>query len=386
MGEIALFNVNDIAVLFGGFLSLVLSLLLVFFHQEGRIKKCYWVSLAVFFFLGALHTIDILTYWSTDINAFLSAISADFFFLFGFTFFLQGPLLYWFTKAAIYRDFTFKAKYLYHLIPAIIYPFYIYSVYHRFDADYKLQYVHSWTKVIANPYFETLIWAQRLAVFFYSVLSLYKLYQYIRHLKSNYFSPSKVDLQWLKLLLIGFFVISLWGVLSLIESRLTNFGFDSPMGTIESQLNFIYICMLVIYLLQNSKGFSDIKVEHTIGGAPVIVEPHQQLVKKLQTFMEEHKPYLEPHITVERLAAKLQVSPKLLSTAMNSQLHKNFFEIISSYRLEEAKKQLTDPQRQDLSILEIMKNCGFSSKSVFNQAFKKSVGVPPSHYRQQHIG
>ena len=82
----------------------------------------------------------------------------------------------------------------------------------------------------------------------------------------------------------------------------------------------------------------------------------------------------------------MQVSPKLLSSTINSQLHKNFFEMIGSYRLEAAKKQLADPQYRELSISEIMKNCGFNSKSVFNQAFKKSVGVTPSHYRQQYLG
>ncbi len=141
-----------------------------------------------------------------------------------------------------------------------------------------------------------------------------------------------------------------------------------------------------MYLLQHSKGFAEIQGEHTISDTPVVEEPNQQLLEKLLHYMETQRPYLEPNITVERLAQRLQVSPKLLSSTINSQLHKNFFEMIGSYRLEAAKKQLADPQYRELSISEIMKNCGFNSKSVFNQAFKKSVGVTPSHYRQQYLG
>ena len=111
----------------------------------------------------------------------------------------------------------------------------------------------------------------------------------------------------------------------------------------------------------------------------------RDLVEKLVQFMEQNKPYLESHITVERLANKLNVSPKLLSSTINNQLHVNFFELIGNYRVAEAKKRLADEELRQKSISEIMKSCGFNSKSVFNQAFKKSVGVTPSHYRQQHL-
>jgi AraC-like DNA-binding protein len=86
------------------------------------------------------------------------------------------------------------------------------------------------------------------------------------------------------------------------------------------------------------------------------------------------------------LAVRLGVSPKLLSGTINNQLNKNFFEMIGSYRIEEAKRKLADAELRDVPISEIMKICGFSSKSVFNQAFKKTVGVTPSHYRQQYLG
>lgn len=109
------------------------------------------------------------------------------------------------------------------------------------------------------------------------------------------------------------------------------------------------------------------------------------LVDRLVQFMEQNKPYLESHITVERLANKLNVSPKLLSSTINNQLHMNFFELIGNYRVAEAKKRLADSELRQKPINEIMKSCGFNSKSVFNQAFKKAVGVTPSHYRQQHM-
>lgn len=386
MIEITLFNINDITVIFGGFLSLVLALLLACRPHEGRIKKRYWMLLAAFFLLSVFHAIDTLMYWNTHIRSLISSVSTNFFFLFGFVFFLQGPLLYWFTRAAIYRHFSLKPCAVLHLLPAFIYPIYVYAIYHQYDHDERLRYVYDWSLVTSDVYFEGLMWSQRLLVFFYSVLCVVLLYRYVRHLKNNHSSRGHVDLQWLKLLLIGFLCVNTWVVLTLLESRFTDLGFDSAMGIAESYFRFIYVSVLMVYLLQNSHGFADIQVEHTIGDAPAVEEPQQQLVDKLLLYMQTQRPYLEPNITVERLAQRMQISPKLLSSTINSQLHKNFFEMIGCYRLEEAKKQLADPQQRERSISDIMKGCGFNSKSVFNQNFKKNVGVTPSHYRQQHLG
>jgi AraC-like DNA-binding protein len=196
---------------------------------------------------------------------------------------------------------------------------------------------------------------------------------------------NKVDLQWLKLLVIGFFAINCWTLLTLVDTRFINLLSAEFLGEFESHFYLIYMSVLVVYLLKNSNGFSDIQIEHTIAPEPLPEEPQQQLVEKLTDFMEQNKPYLEPHITVERLAIKLNVSPKLLSCTINNQMHMNFFELIGTYRVAEAKKRLADSELRQKPISEIMKSCGFNSKSVFNQAFKKTVGVTPSHYRQQHL-
>ncbi|MEN0035656.1 MAG: AraC family transcriptional regulator [Cellvibrio sp.] len=385
MVEVALFNINDIPLLFSGFLALVLACLLFFSQQSGRIKQIYWQFLALFFFLGALRTFDTLVYWNINVRDTLSLVSANFFFIFGFVFFLQGPLLFWFTRASIFRDFSLRRIDALHLLPAACYPFYIYQIFHRLAPEQKIQYVHDWAHVISDPYFEGLIWVQRLALFGYSALCVYQLHQYQHHLRAHHCLLNKVDAQWLKLLVVGFFAINCWTMFTLLDTRFLQWLNPSFLGEFESFSLLIYMSVLVVYLLKNSNGFSDIQVEHTIAPEPSPEEPQQQLVEKLTDFMEHNKPYLEPHITVERLAIKLNVSPKLLSCTINNQMHMNFFELIGTYRVAEAKKRLADSDLRQKPISEIMKSCGFNSKSVFNQAFKKTVGVTPSHYRQQHL-
>ncbi len=385
MVEIALFNINDISLLIGGFHALVLASLLFFSQQQGRVKPLYWHLLALFFLLGALRTLDTLVYWNINVRDTLSVVSANFFFLFGFAFFLQGPLLFWFTRASFFRDFALSRRDAWHLLPALCYPVYIYQIFHQLPAEQQLLYIHDWAHVTADPYFEGLIWAQRLTLFAYSALCLYQLHQYQHHLRAHHCVLNKVDLQWLKLLLTGFFFLNSWTVMTLVDTRFIHLFDAEFLGEFESHFYMIYMSVLVVYLLKNSNGFSDIQIEHTIAPEPPAEVPQQQLVEKLTDFMEQNKPYLEPHITVERLAIKLNVSPKLLSCTINNQLHMNFFELIGNYRVAEAKKRLADSTLGQQPISEIMKSCGFNSKSVFNQAFKKTVGVTPSYYRQQHL-
>ncbi len=385
MAEIVLFNINDIAVLLSGILSLALAVL-IYRRPAGRIKKHFKIFLSLFFFLGTLNAIDTIFYWSVNINAALSALSPNFFFLGGFVFLLQGPLLYGFTKAAIFRHYELRRRDLWHLLPTILYPLYMYLIYFQFDENYKLQYVHDWSRVISNPYFEMAIWFQRFSVFYYSIICTYILYQYTRHLINTKFQLSKVDLHWLNLLILGFLWINLWVVVGLLISRFTAFDLGGFMGTMESYFRCIYVCVLVIYLLHHSKGFVDIQLEHTLNQVPEERDSQQKTIEQLQSYMDSNKPYLDPHLTVERLAIRLDVSPKVLSSAINMQLKMNFFEVIGFYRIEESKRQLADAKLKHMTINEVMKNCGFNSKSVFNLAFKKSTGVTPSYYRQQHRG
>lgn len=380
MNEIRLFNLNDLTVLLCGFLALLLAGLLA---SRGRELKNLF--LAAFFLQCFLYAVDTLVYWNLSINAALSSLSANFFFLFGFTLLLQGPLLYGFTKASVYRDFSLRWRHGLHLLPALLYPVYMAAIYYRHDETYKLAFVHDWSAVIRNPWFDGVIWAQRLSVFGYSLLCVNKLYEYIRYLRNTDVPSGKVDIQWLKLLLIGFLTVNSWLLLGLLESRLLKLGLASPMGIAESYIRFALMSLLVVYLLRNSHGFTDISKELTIADSPTEPAPYTDVLNRLVTFMENEKPYREPNITLERLAARLNVSPKLLSATINRKLHKNFFEMIRHYRVEEAKVRLTDVSESNHSIGDVMKACGFNSKSVFNQAFKQAVGVTPSRYRQQHL-
>src|SRR5690625_7912958 len=90
--------------------------------------------------------------------------------------------------------------------------------------------------------------------------------------------------------------------------------------------------------------------------------------------MNQEHAYLEPDISVESLARRASLPERTLSRILNQHFGKNFFEFINSYRVEEAKRLLSAPEFRHWTILEVLADAGFTSKSTFNAIFKKQVG------------
>ncbi len=114
------------------------------------------------------------------------------------------------------------------------------------------------------------------------------------------------------------------------------------------------------------------------------VDSHIYL-KKLRKIVETDKLYLDPNLKLENLSSRLGISRKVLSQLINEVLEENFKSFINTYRINEAKKKLTDPAEKDFVLLKIIYETGFNSKSVFNTAFKKHTGLTPSEYRKKYL-
>lgn len=113
-------------------------------------------------------------------------------------------------------------------------------------------------------------------------------------------------------------------------------------------------------------------------------ERMEKALRELNTLMEEEKAFLDPDLTLKKLAQQLRIHYNQLSRIINEKFKLSFNDYINKYRIREAQKKLTDPAETNKNILEIMYDAGFYSKSTFNTAFKKFTGTTPSKYRQSH--
>ena len=104
----------------------------------------------------------------------------------------------------------------------------------------------------------------------------------------------------------------------------------------------------------------------------------------LAAFMQKSRIYLDPDLSLEVLATRMKMSRHHLTQLLNERLEKNFYSFINEYRIEEAIDRLNDPSLQ-VNILSLAFDCGFNSKSSFNNYFKKITGSTPTAYRKERV-
>lgn len=110
-----------------------------------------------------------------------------------------------------------------------------------------------------------------------------------------------------------------------------------------------------------------------------------EIAQKLEQVIEEQKPYLDPKLTIFQFAKLLDTNEKYLSHYLNTVHEMNFMSFINHYRIETAKRLLTDPLNDHFTIETIANMAGFHSKSSFNTLFKKTTSSTPSEYKKLNL-
>jgi AraC-like DNA-binding protein len=117
--------------------------------------------------------------------------------------------------------------------------------------------------------------------------------------------------------------------------------------------------------------------------APEAELPDPRLLDALNGLMQVERVYREENLTIAALARRLKVPEPRLRQLINKELgHRNFNAFLNAYRIEDAKRSLSDPRQAEASILAISVEAGFQSLGPFNRAFKAATGLTPSDFRR----
>ena len=112
------------------------------------------------------------------------------------------------------------------------------------------------------------------------------------------------------------------------------------------------------------------------------VEAMERLLAALHEAMTGRRLYLDPDLSLPRLAEQLGCSVNHLSQAINAGHSMSFFDYINQFRVTEAARMLREENCRFPAILDIALSVGFNSTSTFYTAFKKSMGQTPAKYRR----
>lgn len=107
-------------------------------------------------------------------------------------------------------------------------------------------------------------------------------------------------------------------------------------------------------------------------------EETAHIVAKFDALMRDHQVFKDPDLSLNRLARKLGIPARKISSAVNQTYSENISKVINTYRVEHAKTLL---KQTDEAITEIFLSSGFQTKSNFNREFSRITGQSPSEFR-----
>jgi AraC-like DNA-binding protein len=305
---------------------------------------------------------------------------------------LFGPLIYFYTQSVLFKGFSLSIKTWPHFLPFItcfcVTEFYI--LFQSRVVEEKLlsnTFQHHLPKAVSIV--STLIFIQFLV---YIIISLRKIAQY-KKASGQYFSNDQQrDVSSLYSTILFFLLIVIITILNglLSQTSLANYflvGFNIVVFAL-----LIFVLTVLLKALNKPATFvmseKDLLADQPVSfSKPVISDAEQkekqELAQTVMNYMQSNKPWLEPELTLEQLASQLSLKPRLLSQVINEMLGKNFYDFINHYRIEEAERLLTNPKDKKITILEVLYEVGFNSKSSFNSLFKKYTGLTPSEFRKK---
>jgi AraC-like DNA-binding protein len=351
-------------------------------HPKG--SKISNKILAVFLFANALYIIYVPFF--NNFSGFFFEYRLHFFRITEPFRFLFGPLLYFYTVSLTSPDFRFKKKHLWHAFLFVINYLLLLVFFHFKSYEVKVEILNTdhWF-AMELLYFNFYLYYTQFVI--YLIASLLKLINYQKKIKDYFSSLDKVKLSWLRLIIIVYMVT--WGI-----NLLNNF-INLKNVSITYYLGMAVFSVIVVFILANLMIFRGLqhpdlffrsqsnKINDKYKKSPLTPELKTRFINQLLEYLEKEKPYLNFNLTLGELSNQSKIPLNYLSQVINEVLNKNFYTFINEYRIKEAIKKFSDPKYKKRSILDILYEVGFSSKSTFYTFFQKTIGTTPSAYRRR---
>ncbi len=108
-----------------------------------------------------------------------------------------------------------------------------------------------------------------------------------------------------------------------------------------------------------------------------------QLAADLQDYFQRHRPFLDPDLDLQQVAAATGYSRNQISHLLNQVLGQSFYRYVNQARLDHLLAGLAggnDPKRID----ELAFAAGFNSLSAFYKCFRERLGMTPKAYLKQN--
>lgn len=297
------------------------------------------------------------------------------------TFFLIAPLLWFYTSELTGHVIKLSGNLLLHFIPFLLIIFFSLTL-RSINPESSFISVLDHHRWLINVSFWVIVVVQFSA---YQVFIHKQWNAYQELMQQEVSNTENVDIAWVRFFMVVFLLINLFFLFSLFAAihLINGMWLRKTTAVIFSLSVFAlgYKGILQKDIFQRGSEIKPDALRVSITNTAVN-KPDEELIKRLRSFMEGKKPYLDPELTLSTLAKELSISRSQLSQLINDGVGDNFYNFINKYRVEQVKRLMVDPQMKNYNMLGIALEAGFKSKSTFNLIFKRFTGLTPTEYRK----
>lgn len=289
-----------------------------------------------------------------------------------------------------YSDFKLKPQHLLHAIPFIITNLALVPRFYGVDTASKIFFIENRQNMMELKFNHILLHVQMI-IYFVAV------FRVLRKSKTlyleNYAGKNINSYNWLfqftVVLCIVYGIALLKNILKFSDYVYISEGIKAGLLL----LSLFIICWYLFKALNHPELFRNVDsklklVSEMISEEKNNEEPavsnseYNEELLRLKNYMIEKKPFLNSSLTIQEVSGEIEIPVRELSLLINHQLGQHFYDFVNTYRIENAMDILKDETKSKVTVLEILYEVGFNSKSSFNTAFKKHTGTTPTLYRK----
>lgn len=300
--------------------------------------------------------------------------------------FLYGPLLYFYFKR-ITQNYTFKKTDLLHLLPTVLFLFYILPIY-SLTSDAKLNLmlnrVESGLNSGDSAHITIIVTLKLISLVVYGVF-IRKLYLISKNQKGGLSRENRIWQRNIYIIHIAYIICYAgYGVL-ISNNIISGFLYHSQVICMALMVMYIgYYANVQPSVFSGSLSFDKLLFKYEKSGLTSSLSA--ELKENLIHLFDAEKIYKENDINLEKLAERLNTTRHNASQVINEHFNMNFHELVNKYRINEAKRIFSQDNQRNLNIIDVAYEVGYNNKVTFNKAFKKDTQTTPSEYQKMSIG
>ena len=373
-------NLLIIVTIISSFISLFLAFFLVTVKTKQKLSNSLF---AVFLLLTAIDVshplFNLFADGPSNFGVFRNSLA-----------FLQIPVFYLYVLSVCYSDFKLKSKHLLHLIPFILVNVILLPRFYSVDFASKIDFIANGQSQLELQFNYVLFHIQVVAY----CISVFMLLRKAKKLYLENNSGTSINsYNWLFQLAV---VLNILYLIALFKNifKFSDYPYVSDwikIGILVLQL--FVVCWYLFKALNNPGLFRNVDSRLKLVSDIISEEKdkvqfaenekeYNEELSKLRNYMTAEKPFLNPMLTIQDVSQAIGIPVRELSVLINHKLGQHFYDFVNTYRIENAMQILKDGSKSKVTILEILYDVGFNSKSSFNTAFKKHTGNTPTSYRR----